>query len=375
MLNIKFSPHPKDFLNEFGKLNVRFEEFRGEVLKMPFVDLPWQSVDFLKNIKAKSFKNVVVVGMGGSSLGSKAAAQALGNKKLLFLDNIDPDFVKEKLAAINLKKSLFVLTSKSGETIEALTLSKILFAKIKSAKNFIAISDNPTGELAKFAQKNKIPIINSPKEISGRFSVLSVVGLLPLALCGVDVAKILKGAQKTSWAAAFKLAIYQYLHFKGGKNISVIFPYCEALEHFSDWWIQLVAESLGKTKKIGITPTKAMGVKDQHSQLQLFLDGPDDKFFLSIKTDNTKFDEKIATESYTLKDLFDAEYEGVRRAFLKNKKPFAEILFDQLSPEVLGELFFLFELKIAFLGQLFQINAFNQPAVELSKKITKSLLK
>lgn len=375
MLKIKFSPHPKEFLNEFGKLNSRFEELRSSVLKMPFVNLPWQSSGFLKNLNAKSFKNIVIIGMGGSSLGAKAAAQALGGKKLLFLDNVDPEFVKEKLAAIDLKKSLFVLVSKSGETIEVLALSKILFSKAKSPHNFIAISDNPHGKLAVFARKNKIPVINSPKEISGRFSVLSVVGLLPLALCGIDTQRILAGACKTSWRAAFELAIYQYLHFKEGKNISVIFPYCEALEHFSDWWIQLTSESLGKTKNIGITPVKAMGVKDQHSQLQLFLDGPNDKFFLLIKTDNTKCDEKIPAEKYTLHGLFDTEYEGVRRAFLKNKKPFAEISFDRLTPEVLGSLFFLFELKTAFLGQLLRVDAFNQPAVELSKKITKSILK
>jgi glucose-6-phosphate isomerase len=143
---------------------------------------------------------------------------------------------------------------------------------------------------------------------------------------------------------------------------------------FIDWYIQLLSESIGKSPKVGITPIKAIGVKDQHSQLQLFLDGPKDKFFIFLKHDGQYGDLKIPGERYKLSDLFNAEYEGVKAAFRKKKIPYFEIRFPVHSPEIIGELLFFFELQVAFLGLLFGINFENQPAVELSKSYTKKEL-
>ncbi|MEK9133094.1 MAG: SIS domain-containing protein [Patescibacteria group bacterium] len=357
-------------------LTSKFETYRNNVLKMPFANLPWADMSALKSLRiGKKFKNIVVVGMGGSSLGAKAISAVLKNSKMIFLDNVDPDFVHQVLKEITSNKTLFVLISKSGETLETLSLAPLLFAKIKPPHNYLVITDDASSPLGLLAKRNKIPLFISPADVAGRFSALSIVGLLPCALAGIPISRILEGARKTPWKQSFRLACEQVLQFKKGKRITVIFPYCELLNKFADWYIQLLSESIGKTRLIGITPVKAIGVKDQHSQLQLFLDGPDDKFFILIKVKYTEHDSKIPGTNMTLKKLFDAEYEGVKSAFLKKKKPFWEIGMPEISPETVGELLFFFELQIAFLGLLLKVNTFNQPAVELSKKITKSLLK
>ncbi|MBI4994057.1 hypothetical protein HZC21_00205 [Candidatus Peregrinibacteria bacterium] len=360
-----------------------FQKHRDNIVRMPCLALPWGNLDSLKNIKLnKKITTICVVGMGGSSLGAKALITAVkcprdaeSSVKCIFLDNIDPDFVNETLSQIDLKKTLFLLISKSGETIEIISLALILFSKIKSAENFIVITDDIKSSLAEIAKKRGIDILQSPKNVPGRFSVLSVVGLLPAALAGIPVQKVLAGAQKASWLKAYDLACKQYEYFRKGKFITVIFPYCENLNFFADWYIQLLSESIGKSNAIGITTVKAIGAKDQHSQLQLFLDGPDDKFYIMIPPPSTKNDIKISSKSFTLNDLFNAEYESSKKAFRKKKKPFAEISFKEITPETLGEAFFFFELEIAFLGSLFGINIQNQPAVELSKKYAKSILK
>lgn len=351
-----------------------FQKHRDNIVRMPCLALPWKNLDFLKEIKLnKKFKTVCVVGMGGSSAGSKALITALNcypepEIGCVFLDNIDPDFVNGVLAKIDLKRTLFLLISKSGETIEIIFLAEILFKKIKSSENFIVITDNTKSPLAQMAKRRNIDILISPNNIPGRFSVLSIVGLLPAILTGIPAEEVLSGARKTNWRKAHEIALKQYECFKRNKNIAVIFPYCERLNYFADWYIQLLSESIGKSRNIGITAVKAMGACDQHSQLQLFLDGPDDKFFILIPPpDATKFP--------NLNNLFKAEYEGVKKALKKKKRVFIEIPVNKITPERLGELFFLFELEIAFLGSLFKINVQNQPAVELSKTYAKSILK
>lgn len=375
MLKYHYSSQPTSFKKKLSQFLKKFPKYRSSVLKLPFTHLPWQNLKTLEKLNTKkTFKNIAVVGIGGSSLGAKALAKALNTKKIIILDNVDPDFVTTTLSSLNLKKTLFILISKSGETIEILSLASILFQKLKAAKNFLLITDNQKSTLGQWAKKHKIPIFQSPTQIPGRFSVLSIVGLLPPALAGAPVGDILKSACRTSWLAAYNLACYQYLHYKNKKNICVVFAYSEALQNFVDWYIQLLSESIGKSKKIGITPVKAIGVKDQHSQLQLFLDGPDDKFYIFIKPEKCERDIKIHGKNYTLHQLFNNEYEGVKKAFEKESKPFLEITFPFISPKVLGELFFFFELEIAFLGSLLKVNIENQPAVEESKKITSSLL-
>lgn len=342
---------------------------RPRILHFPFTRLPWLESKTLDRLQLpKNFERICVVGIGGSSSGAKALASAMEKTNIIFLDNIDPDFVEMKLKSINLKKTLFILISKSGETTEIIFLASLIFSRVASPDNFLVITDNNKGSLGKFARKNRIPVFQSPADIPGRFSVLSIVGLLPAALAGISTQKILDAAKQVKWKSAFQLAYRQYCHFLKKKNICVFFSYSERLSDFADWYIQLLAESIGKSKRVGITPLKALGVKDQHSQLQLFLDGPDDKFYILLKP------EKPHAKIPKLSKLFNAEYEGTKKALLKKGRMFAEISFPEISAETLGALLFFFELEIAFLGSLLKINIENQPAVELGKKFTKSIL-
>lgn len=373
-LHCRYSQHNAAFHSKLKKLLSQFSEHRKKILNAPFANLPWNT-DLPESIRLpRGITTIAVCGIGGSSLGAKSITHALEKHSVVYLNNVDPDFVRNQFAILNPKKTLFLLVSKSGETIEILSLASFLLTKVQSRKNFLVVTDMPKSSLGKLARREKIPVLASRQNIPGRLSVLSLVGLLPPALLGVPVKNILEGARQTSWKAAYALAAHQYLHFKNRKNITPVFCYSEALSPFIDWYIQLLSESIGKSKRVGITPLKALGVKDQHAILQLFLDGPDDKFYIFIKPEKSRHDLPIAGSRLTFQKLFDAEYLGVRRAFEKQKKPFLEISFPSISESALGELFFFFELEAAFLGTLFGVNYENQPAVELSKRITKSLL-
>lgn len=352
-----------------------------KVQKKPFALLPWQTPNFHARIPA-GIRQICLAGMGGSALGAKTLCEAFpGDRPVTFLDNIDPDFVHQKIANLDPKNTFFVLASKSGQTMEVLSLAKILLGKFAKCapKNFLVLTDNPKSELGNFAKKWRIPVLPGNPQIPGRFSALAENSLIPFIVShsknGSPLAKkILSGSQKANFKKAYELAAKIKTHYKFGKNICCLFPYCERLSTFSDWAVQLIAESLGKTKNIGITPIKAMGAKDQHSQLQLFLDGPADKFFIFIGQTDWPHDDKIPGARYSLGQLFTAEFIGVKKAFRKKHIPFHEISFKTLTPEALGELLFFFELLTAFLGELFRINYENQPAVELSKSLAKKSL-
>ena len=377
MLQANYSRHSPGFMRRLKKLAAAFGEHRSAVLRHAFTRLPWEDLAALSHFKLpKKIKTIVIVGIGGSSLGAKTILSALSVSKIAvcFLDNVDPDFVHERLATLDLKSSFFLLISKSGETIEVLSLAAILISKISTASNFLIITDASSSPLARFGMQHKIQLLQSPHNIPGRFSALSVVALLPALLTGIPIRKVQNGAGAASWKKAYELACYQYLHSIHKKPMTVIFPYGERLSNFADWYIQLLAESIGKSKLVGITPIKALGVKDQHSQLQLFLDGPDDKFFIFIKPQHPASDIKIPGKRFSMSELFTAEYEGVKKAFSERKKSFLELSFTAITPEALGELLFFFELEIAFLGSLFKVNPENQPAVELSKRATQSIL-
>ena len=346
-------------------------------MKAGFARLPWKNPAMIK--KPAGITMIAVVGIGGSSQGGRALLRALNMKNTVFLDNIDPDFVQQTLRKLNPKKTLFIIISKSGETVEILALASLVRKFGASGKNTLFITDNPQSGIGKMAKKWGAGIIVSPKDVPGRFSVLSEVGLVPAVISGISPEAVLKGARCAAWRDAYQLARFQYLNYKKGRNIAVLFPYSEALGDFADWYIQLLAESIGKSKSVGITPVKAIGAKDQHSQLQLFLDGPDDKMFVlvGIRDFGYGMDRKkisLGGKILTLGKLFDAEYEGTKRALAAKKRPVAELTLKGLSAQTLGELFFFFELQVAFLGSLFEVNTENQPAVELVKKFTDNIL-
>lgn len=344
-----------------------FKSYYELLKRFPFTQLPWQTP--ATAILPKGFTNVCIVGIGGSSVGTKAVCEALNVRNVFFLDTIDPSFVAATLAHIPFKRTLFYFVSKSGSTLEILTLAALLAPRIPSSHHARVITDAPYTRLGRFASKRGYEIIISPESIPGRFSLFSSVCCAPLSSLGVSVPNLLAGARTVSAPKAYALARTLYEAYSNGKTIPTAFIYCELLRGFGDWYVQLVSESLGKTRAIGPTAHVAIGVKDQHSQLQLFLDGPRDKFFIFIKP--ARFPNEEATR---LKSLFEAQYRGVVAAFKKKKLHFAEVGLDDISESSLGNLFYFFELVVGFLGLLFDIDFQSQPAVELSKTITRKLL-
>ena len=354
-------------------------------------------LEFATRIKGK-FDDVVVLGIGGSALGTICLHQSLehSNKpRLHVLDNIDPIFIKETEDVIEIEKTLFIVVSKSGSTPE--TIAQYFYFRhlaekkgLKIQEHFVFITDAQKGFLREISNKENIPSFEIPENVGGRFSVLTPVGLLPAALIGIDINKLIEGArdmrdlfysEEINHNMPFQIAALQYLLSLEDKVMTVLMPYSQKLIRFADWYRQLLAESIGKDG-VGLTPINALGVTDQHSQSQLYNDGPNDKFFIFIKVNNFGADMEIPVndknfeylKGVSFKKLMHTEQEGTIKALTHNKRPNVTLEIDKVDEQTLGGLFMLFECATAFLGEFFQINAFNQPGVELSKKITKELL-
>lgn len=359
--------------------------------------------NFAKKNKRK-FKDIVILGIGGSALGAICLQQSLkhlfgktaaSTPKLHVLDNIDPTLIAELEEVIDYKKTLFIVITKSGTTTETITQyfyfrSKTNAKKLDPKKHFVFITDPKTGLLRQFANKEKIPSFDVPTNVGGRFSVLTAVGLLPAALININIDNLLAGARKMrdkflntnfSQNLPFQLAAIQYLLSQKKKTINVLMPYSQKLIKLADWYRQLLAESIGKKHdnkgkivNVGLTPVSAIGVTDQHSQLQLFNEGPNDKLIIFIEVKNLGKNLKIPTTNFTFNKLLQIEKNSTATSLTKNNRPNITIAMDSLNEQTLGELFMLFEAEIAFLSEFFNINAFDQPGVELSKKLTNEAL-
>lgn len=368
-------------------------------------------ITFARGVKGK-FHDIVVLGIGGSALGTICLEQSLthlfkkSSPRLYVLDNIDPTLMREVQDIIHLRKTLFIVITKSGGTPE--TLAQYLYfrrltdrAKLNAAKHFVFVTDPKVGLLRKIANEENIPTFGVPENVGGRFSVQTAVGLLPAALIGIDIKAILAGCRtmRDTFLSddphinlPFRLASIQYLLAKKGKNINVLMPYAQHLVRFADWYRQLLAESIGKarnnageTVNVGITPINALGATDQHSQSQLYNEGPNDKLimFLSVKKlDRTTpipvplgADNALAfLRGVDFNTLINTERVATAAALTKYERPNITIHIDAITPRSLGELFLFFESATAFLGEFFDINAFDQPGVELSKNLTKEYL-
>lgn len=345
---------------------------------------------------SQKYSHIVILGIGGSALGTICIQQALSHlyktPRLIVLDNIDPVMMKEAEEAIEIDKTLFIVISKSGGTPE--TLAQYAYFREKAKKeNFVFITDPVRGLLRKIATEEDIPAFEIPENVGGRFSVLTPVGLLPAALLGFDIQKMISGAKKMKELffsenfeqnLPYQIALIQYLLSIKGKNMTVLMPYAQKLFKFSDWYRQLLAESIGKDG-IGLTPIPALGATDQHSQSQLYNDGPNDKLIVFIKVKNKGTDVQIpfnlphSEELDYLKNLsfgklIDTEMHGTALALTEKDRPNLTMEIEEINEETIGELFMFFEAKVAFLGELFEINAYDQPGVELSKQLTKQLL-
>ncbi len=360
----------------------------------------------VKDHQKNKWENIVVLGIGGSALGGIALRDALlgphhfleKKPHLFFVDNIDPDFVTQLFSYIKFEKSLFITISKSGKTIEPMALysytkEKLIQKKLNLKKHLIFITDPKKGTLRPIGKEENITMFDIPEKVGGRFSVLSSVGLVPTALGGIDISALLRGAKKMRDVIkkskpennpALILASLQYIFDnRRNKPMTVMMPYSNSLFRFGDWYRQLLAESIGKNPKTGPTPINALGTTDQHSQVQLYSEGPKDKWFIFLhilKYKNTlKLNGNMPKEleflnNKKLNDIIDAAYIGTSESLAKNKHPNITLHIPKLNAEILGELFMLFEFQVALLGLLYKVDAFNQPGVEQQKIITKKIL-
>lgn len=389
----KFSAQLKEFLKKIHSKNQGFYSVPKDSETIKNIN------EFASEVKGK-YENIVVLGIGGSALGTICLKQALTHSfkdplpALFVIDNIDPVLINELEDVITLEKTLFIVVSKSGETME--TMSQYYYFREKTDKknldpknHFVFITSPSKGSLREIADQDKIQTFGIPENVGGRFSVLTPAGLLPTKLAGIDIEEIMEGAKDMcdkflsedhEENLPFQLAAIQYALEREGKNIHVLMPYSQKLIGFTDWYKQLLAESIGKknnnegkTVHVGITPVNAIGATDQHSQLQLYAEGPEDKLIMFLEVKNKGPEIKIPSyenNSLTFNKLIQAEKEATEESLTKNNRPNLTIKIDSVSERALGELFMLFEGATAFLGEFYNINAFDQPGVELSKKLT-----
>jgi len=340
--------------------------------------------------KFKRFNTVVVIGMGRSILGAEAIYHFLKKKikkEFLFLNNIDEEELKEIKDKKNLNKILFIIISKSGNTVE--TLSNIRALKIikKGSKNIIIISEKKQNPLYLLAKKMKLFHIEHKSYIGGRYSVLSEVGLVPAYLMGVNVLRLRKNllnhfsGKNKIYLKDNSTKLARILQKKKFKTL-IFFNYVPQLNKFLYWNQQLIAESLGKKGK-GFLPIISPAPKDHHSLLQLYLDGPEDKLFYVFGTDignkeklNSNFlDKKLDfLNNKSLSQIKAAQKNAFLKSLKKKRIPFREFKIRDFSEKVLGELFSYFILETAIVGKLININPFDQPAVEEVKINTKRIL-
>jgi glucose-6-phosphate isomerase len=396
------------------------EKEEGRLLFLTLPSETSQTVPIKKYVQhAKSWaENFVVLGIGGSAIGAQALQTALGHPhynllsktmrkgfpRLFVADNVDPDGFKALLDILEVRKTLFNVVSKSGETAE--TLSRFLIIRdllkkrlgTRKEKDHLVITTDPVqGALRKIVETEQLSSFAFPAALEGRFSVLSAAGLLPAAMCGIDIEELLAGAREMAgrcqtaspWEnPAYLCAALSFLSNKQKKkSIRVVMAYADALKGLGDWFCQLWAESLGKKwnskgREVwnGQTPLRASGASDQHSQLQLYLEGPNDKVFcflgvrhfaslmalpkLYVKTEGLSY-----LGGHSLNRLIQAELEAIRLTLAGKGRPGIAITLPRINPFAVGQLIFLWELEAYVCGQLMGINPLDQPGVEEGKGV------
>jgi len=353
------------------------------------------------NSYVKNTDTIVVIGIGGSSLGTKAIDSILkhktqNTKKMLFLENPDEIDLSEKLSQIERDKTLFIVVSKSGSTIETISIFKEILSRFSldyvdgDRDHIIAITDKDS-VLDQFAHFYGIKVYNIPSNVGGRFSVLSAVGVVPLSIAGYDVKSILEGA--TYMVERFFMRKEEHIlkkaalftHHRESAPINVLFSYANCLEDFTKWYVQLWGESLGKIdickNHTGLTPIGHIGSVDQHSFLQLIMQGPRDKTVTFIKVEN--FEKEIKVPNLTLKfiektdyingysfnELIDGECEATKESIIKQNINVDSITLNSLNEKNIGILILYYELLTSACGILLHINTYDQPGVELGKEI------
>lgn len=385
-----------------------FEAIEKERTHIGYYNLPEQNIDeIMKYVKGfdEKIENIVVLGIGGSSLGARAVYEFLKpvkkpQRKLYFFESTDPLNIMDILSNIDLMKSHFLVISKSGTTVETISIFKYLYAEQPDATYYTFITDQGSA-LDSFAKKIDSKIFYLPDNVGGRFSVLSVVGLLPLALCGINIQQLLGGANAVKESffndgylkeSLLNKAIF-YSKYHTTYNINCLFAYSETLRYFSEWYVQLWGESLGKKQRhssfhVGVTPIGLIGPKDQHSFLQLIVEGTRDKSITFIKIEDFKNELRVPNISLphlealdilnetTFHDLITMQSDSVIEALqAQGDIPLDEIIIQSVDEESMGELIYYFEILTSLVGELIDVNTYNQPGVESGKLILKNKLK
>ncbi len=370
--------------------------------------------------KTENLKYIFVVGIGGSNLGTKAVYEVIFGKlslakkeypKIIFLDTNNPKFLYDVMEIIKTdigkKEEIMInVISKSGTTTETIANFEVLYAFCKerfgSLEDRVVIATDKDSRLWDVALKREYAVLEIPKNVGGRYSVFSAVGLFPLMLCGVDISELQIGAKNmrdicldfSEENPALNSAILIFLHYKNGKNINNNFFFHSELESVGRWYRQLMGESIGKEKdkddkvvNIGITPIVSIGSTDLHSMAQLYLAGPKDKFteFVSIDFENSdsgiKVPENLGGEELVggisgkdFNHIMNAIQLGVKTAYKKNDRPYAEIILKDLKEDSIGRFLQFKMIEMMFLAELLNVNVFDQPNVEDYKKETRKLL-
>jgi glucose-6-phosphate isomerase len=324
--------------------------------------------------------------------------------RLHVLDNVDPETIAALLARLRLARSLFIVTSKSGGTAETMAQflivhDRLVREKLDVTKHFVFVTDPRQGALRPLADRLKVPALDIPSNIGGRFSVLTPVGTLPAALIGIDVKSLLAGAGEmakrcdNSDLATNPAGVYAMLQWLADtqlkKSIVVFMPYSDRLRDFAGWFVQLWAESLGKKRpdgtSVGSTPIAALGATDQHAQVQLFMEGPADKTVTFVAVHERDTDMKVPAAfpdvkelgylaGHSLGELIDIEQRATAGALAKRGRPNMTIHLDRVDATHVGQLMMFLEIATAYGGQLYGIDAFDQPGVELGKQFAYALL-
>lgn len=393
---------------------------------MGWTELPYNQNEIVEDILAtakevrKNCENFVVLGIGGSALGPIAVFQALCHlhhndlpkskrkaPKFYVEDNVDPERMLALLDVVDPAKTIFNVVTKSGATSETMTqyliIMKILKDRLgdKAKDHMIATTSSAKGNLIKIAKEEGLKTFYIPDGVGGRFSELCPVGLLPAAVLGIDIKEMLDGAKymdnicKTKdykKNPAMMSALLQYMAIQKGKNISVMMPYADSLKYIADWYCQLWGESLGKavdkdgnTVYVGQTPVKALGVTDQHSQVQLYTEGPFDKVVTLLAVENYRCEQVIADGcadipdvnflcGHTMNELITAERKATEYALTVKHRLNHTIYLPEVNAFTIGQVLFLFEMETAYIGEMLNIDTYNQPGVEEGKNATYALL-
>ncbi len=443
MLKLDYRNVKSQILGEENGLNIEedFENYKERVIEIiadlnkrkdkPGQWLQWMNLGYNEetvwlvkeyaSLVRNRFENILVLGIGGSALGGIAVTEALlqpywnllpaekrdNFPKIFFLDNIDPDQINGLLDLLDLKKTLVNVITKSGSTAE--TMSQYMIVKNimekelgdDYRKNIVATTDKKTGILRQLAEQEGYKTFFVPDDVGGRFSVFSAVGLLPFALVGIDIDEIISGIKDMDlslkntdiWEniAAQNALIHYLMDTQKGKKLSVMMPYSSRLKYVADWYVQLWAESLGKEVNnegvkvnCGPTPIKALGATDQHSQIQLYNEGPNDKIINFIRVE--EFENVVEIPKIfeytgigylggkTINTLLNAEADATKVALVDFQRPNITITIPKLNGYYIAQFLYMLEVQTAIAGELYNINTFNQPGVEQAKNYTYALM-